>query len=79
MRRQNGITLVALVITVIIMLILAGVAISVLTEDGGLFRKSQNAGELYEHAADEENAMLSNLMNYVDVQLHEMNMLSNFE
>ena len=37
---EKGITLIALVITVILMLILAGVAISALTGDGGLFDKS---------------------------------------
>ena len=33
--RQSGITLIALIITVVTMLILAGVAISAITSDGG--------------------------------------------
>lgn len=75
MKGQKGITLVALVITVIVMLILAGVAISVLTSDGGLFNKTRNAANAYEISADNENKIVSNLMNYIDIQLHNMNQL----
>lgn len=72
MKGQNGITLVALVITVIVMLILAGVAISVLTTDGGLFDKTRNAANAYTQSAIDENAMLTNLINYVDIQLDKV-------
>lgn len=41
-RNSKGITLVALVITIIIMLILAGVTISIIV-NGGLFGQAQNA------------------------------------
>ena len=75
MKGQNGITLVALVITVIVMLILAGVAISALTSDGALFNKTKNAANAYEISAWEENQIISNLMNYVDIQLHKLNKL----
>lgn len=71
MKGQNGITLVALVITVIVMLILAGVAISVLTSDGGLFRRTVNAANAYEISAEHENRMLTNLINYVDTQMEK--------
>ena len=71
MKRQKGITLVALVITVIVMLILAGVAISVLTQDGGLFDKTQNAANAYTDAAIKENQLLSNLINYIDIQMNK--------
>ena len=42
MKKQNGITLVALVITIIILLILAGISIGALTNEG-LFQKAQDA------------------------------------
>ena len=71
MKGQKGITLVALVITVIVMLILAGVAISVLTQDGGLFGKTQNAANAYTDAAIKENQLLSNLINYIDIQMNK--------
>ena len=42
MKRQNGITLVALVITIIILLILAGISIAALSNQG-LFKKANQA------------------------------------
>lgn len=39
-RSEKGITLIALVITVIVLLILAGVSIAVLTGENGLLRTS---------------------------------------
>ena len=46
MKKNNGITLVALVITVIILLILAGISISAVTQTG-LFGKAKQATEKY--------------------------------
>ena len=43
--KEKGITLVALVITIVILLILAGVAIAALTGDNGLFSRAQQAKE----------------------------------
>ena len=39
MKEQKGITLVALVITIIILLILAGISIATLTGENGLFKR----------------------------------------
>ena len=65
-KRQEGITLVALVITVVVMLILAGVAISAVVDGDGLFSKTRQAAETYENAADKEGYMLENLMGQID-------------
>ena len=43
MRNQRGITLIALVITIIVLLILAGVSIAMLTGDNGILTKSTQA------------------------------------
>lgn len=40
MKNEKGITVIALVITIIILLILAGVSIAMLTGENGLLRKS---------------------------------------
>ena len=64
--KQAGITLVALVITVVVMLILAGVAIAAVVDGDGLFSKTRQAAETYENAADKEGDMLKNLMEQVD-------------
>ena len=43
MREQNGITLIALVITIIVLLILAGVTIAMLTGQNGILTRSTSA------------------------------------
>lgn len=43
-KNQNGITLIALVITIIVLLILAGVSIAMLTGDNGILTKATEAG-----------------------------------
>jgi len=52
-RLNKGITLIALIVTIVIMLILAGVTINV-TVDGGLFGKAQSAKNSMEKAQDRE-------------------------
>ena len=55
---NKGITLVALVITIIILLILAGVVITALTQTG-LFENAKQAKNAMENAQTKENATLS--------------------
>ena len=45
MRSQKGITLIALVITIIVLLILAGVSIAMLTGQNGILTRANNAKE----------------------------------
>ena len=66
MKKQNGITLVALVITIIILLILAGISISALTNQG-LFTQAQNAKNLTEEKTAEEDAILENYLEQMNV------------
>ena len=56
-----GITLIALVITIIVLLILAGVAISMLSGENGILTQAQQAKEKYESAAEEEQFRLDNM------------------
>ena len=44
MKNQKGITLIALVITIIVLLILAGVSIAMLTGENGLLNRAKSAG-----------------------------------
>lgn len=60
MKKQNGITLVALVITIIILLILAGVTLSIVF-NGGIIDKSQNAVDSYEYSSKNEDEKLNDL------------------
>ncbi len=63
---EQGVTLVALVVTIIIMLILAGVALNVTLGDNGLFKMSKRAVEEYEKAEQAEKAGLDNLEKELD-------------
>ena len=57
-KQEKGITLIALVITIIILLILAGVSIAVLTGEDGILNKAKLAKERSEQAEQEENKIL---------------------
>ena len=56
---KNGITLIALVITIIVLLILAGVTIATLTGDNGILTKAQNAKEKNAQKTVEEQINLA--------------------
>ena len=52
--KNKGITLIALVITIIVLLILAGVTIATLTGDNGILTKAVTAKENTEKASTKE-------------------------
>ncbi len=58
-RLQKGITLIALVITIIVLLILAGVSIATLTGNNGILTKAQTAKTETEQASEEEQIQLA--------------------
>ena len=57
-KKNNGITLVALVITIVILLILAGISISALSITG-IFQKAKDAKSASENAQKEEDKLIS--------------------
>ncbi len=59
MKKQNGITLIALVITIIVLLILAGVSIAMLTGDNGILTKAKSANEQNKEAEIKEALSLA--------------------
>ena len=63
MKEQKGITLVALVITIIILLILAGISIATLTGENGLFKRAKDAKN---NTVDAQNAENNALNSYTD-------------
>ncbi len=68
LKKEKGITLVALVITIIVLLILAGVSIATLTGDNGILTKASEAKEKTEAASrkeqDDIEEILSTLEDY---------------
>ena len=61
LRMEKGITLVALIITIIVLLILAVVTINAVKDDG-IIRHAKNATSKYEEKADEENTILDSYL-----------------
>ena len=61
-RKEKGITLVALVITIVILIILATVTINVAFGEGGLIERAQQAKNLTEQATQSEQEALNSLM-----------------
>ena len=58
-KKNKGITLVALVITIIVLLILAGITISLTIGQNGIITRAQQAGKNYLNAQDQELAGLN--------------------
>ena len=59
LKESKGITLIALVITIIILLILAGVTIATLTGDNGILKKAGDAKTQTEQAKEDENLKIA--------------------
>jgi len=49
-KKERGITLIALIVTIIVLLILAGVTISLAVNNNGIFNKAKTAGNTYQKA-----------------------------
>ena len=58
-KKERGITLIALVITIIVLLILAGVSIAMLTGQNGILTQAQNSKTVTENKSAEEKVKLS--------------------
>ena len=64
MKQERGITLIALIITIIILLILAGVTLGTLSANG-IFDKSRNARDQYTTAQNQENTLLNDAESFL--------------
>ena len=64
-KKQTGITLIALVITIIILLILAGVSIAMLTGNNGILTQAKNAKENTALAKEDEENKLAKTNEYI--------------
>ena len=63
---EKGITLIALVITVIVLLILAGAAISIAINGGDLFTKTNTAVESWNEKVQEEETNVQSYINMME-------------
>ena len=65
-KERRGVTLIALVITIIVLLILAGVTIAMLTGDNGIISKAMQAKIRTEEAKETEETGLNEIENYIN-------------
>ena len=65
-KESKGITLIALVITIILMLILAGVAISMISTDGIPFEKVKNIAGQYNNSVLQEEKEVNDLIDIIN-------------
>ena len=70
--KQNGITLIALVITIIVLLILAGVSIATLTGENGILTRANDAKTSTEIAEEKEKVELATVAAYTDAKGGEL-------
>ena len=71
--KNSGITLIALVITIIVLLILAGVAISTLTGDNGILTKAAHSTEEQSHTMVKEAMSLEWNTYQIEINTAEQN------
>ncbi len=70
LRRETGITLVALVVTIVVLLILAGVTLMYTMGDNSIFKKAQDAKEKTAEAIKNEQEYINSIDNMVDEYLN---------
>ena len=65
-KKKGGITLIALVVTIIVLLILAGISISMLTGQNGILNRASEAKENTEIASKDEDKKMQGYENAID-------------
>ena len=71
LENKNGITLIALVVTIVVLLILAGVSISLILDNNGIIQRSKDAKREYGQARENEQADLNNASSWIDSVVNE--------
>ena len=71
-KRQKGITLISLVVTIVVLLILAGITISTVFSDNGIIKKAQEARNKTLEAVAQEHKDLNQLYNDLEAALNSI-------
>ena len=74
--KESGITLIALVVTIIVLLILAGVTLNIAIDNGGLISRAREAKETYKQAEQNDLAALEKIAEYANDIIEENEMIT---
>ena len=66
MKKENGITLVALVVTIVVLIIIAGVTLSLTIDNGGIMKRAKTAVNDYASQDTKEEKYFNDLADWVD-------------
>ena len=79
MKKESGITLIALIVTIIILIILAGITIGTLTGDNGIIKQAQTAKTETERSDIEEKINVIVIDNSKEREMDKDKLISDFE
>ena len=68
-KQEKGITLIALVVTIVVLLILAGVSISLVLNNNGVISKAKDAKNQYAEAQTNEEKQLNDVSDWIDTKV----------
>ena len=67
---QTGITLIALVVTIVVLLILAGVSLNAIFSENGIIKRAQDAQNKMDQAAENDQKGINELSNWLDSKIN---------
>ena len=69
--KQNGITLIALVVTIVVLLILAGVSLNAIFSENGIIKRAKDAQNKMDQATQNDLDALNGLNELIDSKTNE--------
>ena len=71
-KQEKGITLIALVVTIVVLLILAGVSISLVLNNNGVISKAKDAKNQYAEAQTNDEKQLNEVSDWIDTKVGDI-------
>ena len=68
--KEKGITLIALVVTIVVLLILAGVSLNAIFSENGIIKRAQDAQNKMNQAAENDQKGINELSNWLDSKIN---------
>ena len=67
LKSKKGITLIALVVTIVVLLILAAITINLVFSENGIIKKAQDAAEAQKQAEESDRQAIQDLVDELDI------------